>query len=240
MEEVSRISGYFGFGTSAYLHWKLLYFSALFIRTDFGVAWVIQKRSTLTISLPRLEFGIRSSRLRKFGSKTLKFKACTAFASGTHPYFPLYSSPGGCLELYTRALSPSLTLSPIHLFSLPHFSWFIARRSKPPPPTAPHPREIIDRNPRSPLDHPCAALVAGNSHSPPETSIIAENDNGLEMGRNQTEAHEGLLDLVEEVDRSRLAPEPLHLVAGDAPSSRSKAATTEIAICSTAPLCHQC
>ena len=71
----------------------------------------------------------------------------------------------------------------------------------------------------------------------PETSIIAVYDNGLEMGRNQTEAHEGLLDLVEEVDRSRMAPEPLHLVAGNAPSSRSKAATTANTICSTVPLC---
>ena len=68
LEEVSRISEYFGFGTSAYLHWKLLYFSALFFRTDFTGACVFQKRSTSTIHLPRLEFGGHPLRLRKFGT----------------------------------------------------------------------------------------------------------------------------------------------------------------------------
>ena len=66
LEEVSGIFEYFGFGTSAYLHWKLLYFSALFSRTDFTVACVFQKRSTLTILLPRLGFGRRISGLWKF------------------------------------------------------------------------------------------------------------------------------------------------------------------------------
>ena len=41
LEEVSSIFGYFGFGTSSYLHWKLPYCTALFFRTDFTVAWVI-------------------------------------------------------------------------------------------------------------------------------------------------------------------------------------------------------
>ena len=75
LEEVSGIFEYFGFGTSAYLHWKLLYFSALFFRTDFTVAWVFQKRSTSTIRLPRLEFGRRSSRLQKFGTRNVRFQS---------------------------------------------------------------------------------------------------------------------------------------------------------------------
>ena len=78
LEEVSRIFEYFGFGTSAYLHWKLLYFSALFFRTDFTGACVFQKRSTSTIHLPRLEFGRRTSRLRKFGTRIGELEACTA------------------------------------------------------------------------------------------------------------------------------------------------------------------
>ena len=68
LEELSRIFEYFWFGTSAYLHWKLPYHTALFFRTNFTVAWVFQKRSTSTIHLPRSEFGTRTSRLRKFGS----------------------------------------------------------------------------------------------------------------------------------------------------------------------------
>ena len=84
LEEVSSIFGYFCFGTSAYLHWKLPYCTALFFRTDFTVAWVFQKRSTTTIHLPRLEFGRRTSRLRKFGTRIVQFKARTDFSSGTH------------------------------------------------------------------------------------------------------------------------------------------------------------
>ena len=38
LEEVSRIFVYFWFGTSTYLHWKLPYHTALFLRTDFMVA----------------------------------------------------------------------------------------------------------------------------------------------------------------------------------------------------------
>ena len=61
LEEVLRIYVYFWFGTTAYLHWKLPYYTSLFFRTDFTVAWVFQKRSTLTILLPRSEFGRRTS-----------------------------------------------------------------------------------------------------------------------------------------------------------------------------------
>ena len=55
LEEVLIIFEYFWFDTSAYLHWKLPYYTALFFRTDFTVACVFQKRSTLTIRLPRLD-----------------------------------------------------------------------------------------------------------------------------------------------------------------------------------------
>ena len=59
MEEVSRIFGYFWFGTSAYLHWKLPYCTALFSRTDFTVAWEIRKHLRSTIRTFNLELGWR-------------------------------------------------------------------------------------------------------------------------------------------------------------------------------------
>ena len=66
--EVSDTFEYFWFFTSAYLHWKLLYYIALFLRTDFTVACVFRKRSTTTIYSPRLEIERHLSRLRKFGT----------------------------------------------------------------------------------------------------------------------------------------------------------------------------
>ena len=106
-EEVSSIFVYSWFGTSAYLHWKLPYHTALFFRTDFTVAWVFQKRSTLTIRLPRLEIGRRSSRLRKFGTRNFKYKACTAFSRGTHSLSLLLKQPWGCLSaLLLLSFSP--------------------------------------------------------------------------------------------------------------------------------------
>ena len=60
------ILGYFWLFGSTCLHIKLPLFTALFFRTDFTVACVFRKRSTTTIGLPRLQFGRRISRLRKF------------------------------------------------------------------------------------------------------------------------------------------------------------------------------
>ena len=110
LEEVSRIFEYFGFGTLACLHWKLLYYSALFFRTDFTVACVFQKHSTSTIRLPRLEFGRRISRLWKFRVVNFNFGACTAIVRGTHLSFFLNSL--GLFPKDPYCLSPSSPHSP--------------------------------------------------------------------------------------------------------------------------------
>ena len=55
--EVSDAFEYFWFFTSAYLHWKLPYCTVLFLRTDFTVACVFQKRLRSTIRTSNLESG---------------------------------------------------------------------------------------------------------------------------------------------------------------------------------------
>ena len=137
MEEVSSIFGYFWFGTSDYLHWKLPYCTALFFRTDFTVACVFQKRSTSTIRLPRLEFGRRISCLLKFGTRSLEFKVCTAFLVGPTPIFPYVPALGAVwskiqepLTLSHSSLPSNLSLSLLHLRGSPEHDL--------PPPTSLH------------------------------------------------------------------------------------------------------
>ena len=121
LEEVLSIFGYFWFGTSAYLHWKLPYCTSLFFRTDFTVAWVFQKRSTLTILLPRLEFGRRSLCLRKFGTLYLKILSIGEFSRGTRPLFPLFSISFGLIWVlvwWAHQPSPSSLSLSLLSFSL--------------------------------------------------------------------------------------------------------------------------
>ena len=57
LEEVPDIFGYFQFSASAYLHWKLPYCIALFLRKDFTVACVFLK--TFKIDYKNVQFGAR-------------------------------------------------------------------------------------------------------------------------------------------------------------------------------------
>ena len=70
----------------------------------------------------------------------------------------------------------------------------------------------------------------------PEKPLSADLDNGTEDLRNFIKACKGVLGFVEEVVRSRMAPEPPHLVAGKALSRRSKAAAAATTFCSTATI----
>ena len=191
LEEVSRIFEYFGLGTTAYLHWKLLYFSALFFRTDFTGACVFQKRSTSTIHLPRLEFGRRTSCLLKFGTRNFCFIAYTVFSRGTRSLFSFKNSLGLFLEALCCPFSLSSSPSPSLLFPCPFSLSLCGGAASPPPPEHPNTTQPIQpvewalgSTPGPPQYH----LSGRNRPSPPELPLSAKNDRSMEDPRNSTKA----------------------------------------------------
>ena len=184
MEEVSSIFGYFWFGTSAYLHWKLPYCTALFLRTDFTVACVFRKRSTSTIYWPHLEFGRRISRLWKFRVVNFNFGACTAIFRGTHLLFS-FETALGLIPSHFATLSLSLSVPALSLISHSLWSPSLIAASPPPPEsfstTTHHPPQlrVHSSSPGSHLSHSPSPETARLRHGNRPTILVADLDNEL-------------------------------------------------------------